>query len=46
MISKNKVIFKKKLRWANPANMVEFDVDVSYNIIKEGNTLEVLLDGT
>ena len=44
MISDNKVIFKKKLKWANPANMVGFDVDISNNTIKEGNTLEVLLD--
>lgn len=44
MISDNKFLFKKKLRWANPANMVGFDVDISNDTIKENNTLEVLLD--
>jgi thioredoxin reductase len=36
-------IFKKKLKWANPANMVVFDVDISENIIKSNDFLEVFL---
>ena len=36
-------IFNKKLPWANPANMVEFDVDISSKIL-ESKELEVLLD--
>ena len=40
VVSDGKEIMKKKLRFANPANMVEFDVVISAN-----EDLEVLLDG-
>jgi hypothetical protein len=40
-----KELLKKKLPWTNPANMIGFDVDVSDEIIKSNDTLEVVLDG-
>jgi NADPH-dependent 2,4-dienoyl-CoA reductase/sulfur reductase-like enzyme len=44
VISGGKELLKKKLPWANPANMVEFDVDISIEDLKS-NDLEVNLDG-
>lgn len=44
VISDSKEIFKKKLRWANPANMVSFDVDISDEMIKSNGNLEVFLE--
>jgi thioredoxin reductase len=38
-------IFKKKLRWVNPANMVEMNVDISDKILKSKSDLEVSIDG-
>jgi NADPH-dependent 2,4-dienoyl-CoA reductase/sulfur reductase-like enzyme len=38
-----KVIFKKKLPWANPANMIEFDIDLKKEIIASKKDLEVYL---
>jgi NADPH-dependent 2,4-dienoyl-CoA reductase/sulfur reductase-like enzyme len=40
-----KELLKKKLPWTNPANMIGVDVDVSDEIIKSNDTLEVILDG-
>lgn len=40
----NGEIYRKKLRWTNPANMVEFDVDVSDNLLKSDEHLEVSID--
>ena len=37
-------LLKKKLPWANPANMIEIDVNISAETIKTKETLEVLLD--
>ena len=37
-------IFKKKLLWVNPANMVEFSFDVSSDIVNSGKKLEITLD--
>jgi len=45
LVSGDKEILKKKLRWANPANMVEFDAVISAETIKSDTALEVLLDG-
>ena len=36
--------YKKKLRWVNPANMLEFDVRITDDILESNATLEVLLD--
>jgi thioredoxin reductase len=44
VIAGDKELLKKKLPWANPANMVEFDVNISAETIKSTDTLEVLLD--
>lgn len=44
VIAGDKDLLKKKLPWANPANMVEFDVNISAETIKSSNDLEVLLD--
>jgi hypothetical protein len=38
-----KELLKKKLPWANPANMVGFDIDISAETMKSKN-LEVSLD--
>jgi len=38
-------IFKKKLRWVNPANMVEINVDISDKMINSKKDLEVSIDG-
>ena len=43
-ISDGKEIFKRKLPWINPANMVELYVDISDEIINKRKDLEVLLD--
>ena len=37
------VIFKKKLPWANPANMIEFDINFKKEIIASNKDLEVSL---
>jgi len=37
-------VFKKKLRYVNPANMVEFDTLISPEIFKKASELEVFLD--
>jgi NADPH-dependent 2,4-dienoyl-CoA reductase/sulfur reductase-like enzyme len=44
VIASDKELLKKKLPWANPANMVEFDVNISAETIKSSDDLEVLLD--
>ena len=38
-----KEIFKKKLPWANPANMIEFDIDIKKEIFASNKNLEVSL---
>jgi len=45
VISGDYELFKKELRWANPANMVGFDIDISDETIKAKGDLVVLLDG-
>ena len=45
VIAGDKEIFKKKLPWANPANMVGFDLDISDEMIKFKHNMEVFLDG-
>jgi len=42
VISGGEELLKKKLPWANPANMVGFDLDIS---IKDSKDLEVIIDG-
>ncbi|KYK29488.1 oxidoreductase [Thermoplasmatales archaeon SG8-52-1] len=42
--SGNIKIFKKKLPWANPANMIELKVNVSKDILKSKKDLEVSID--
>jgi NADPH-dependent 2,4-dienoyl-CoA reductase/sulfur reductase-like enzyme len=37
-------IFKKKLPWANPANMIEFNVDIKKDVLDKKKDLEVTLD--
>lgn len=37
-------IFKKKMRYVNPANMIEFEVDLSENILQSSKEFEVYLD--
>jgi NADH dehydrogenase FAD-containing subunit len=44
VIAGDKELLKRKLPWANPANMVEFDVNISAETIKSSDDLEVLLD--
>jgi len=44
VISGNKQILKKKLKWANPANMIEFNLDISEDIVRFNDSIEVLLD--
>ena len=44
VIANKKEIFKKKLPWANPANMVDFYVDISQDIINSNDSLEVIID--
>jgi len=45
IVNKDKEIFKKKLQCVTPANMVEFDVNISADIITSSENLEVELDG-
>jgi len=40
----NDEIYKKKLRWVNPANIVEFDIEINDDLLKTGKDLEVSLD--
>ena len=42
--SDGKEIFKKKLPWINPANMVEFSFNVPSDIVNSEKNLEVTLD--
>jgi NADPH-dependent 2,4-dienoyl-CoA reductase/sulfur reductase-like enzyme len=44
VIAEGKEIFKKKLPWINPANMVEFSFNVSSDIVNSEKKLEVTLD--
>ena len=37
-------IYRKKLRWTNPANMIEFDIDINDNLLRSGKNLEVSID--
>jgi hypothetical protein len=43
--TKKKIIFKKKLQWINPANMIEFNVDIPIDVIPSSQILEVTIDG-
>jgi NADPH-dependent 2,4-dienoyl-CoA reductase/sulfur reductase-like enzyme len=42
--SDGKVFFKKKLRFVNPANMIQVKIDISPEMIKSSKTLEVSID--
>ena len=42
--AKDKIIFKKKLQWVNPANMVEFNVNIPVDVITSSRNLEVTID--
>jgi NADPH-dependent 2,4-dienoyl-CoA reductase/sulfur reductase-like enzyme len=44
IVTLKKEFYKKKLPWANPANIVGFDVDIPEDIFKLNNDLEVFLD--
>ena len=44
VFSGNDELLKKKLPWANPANMMEFDVNIDEETIKSDEKLEVTLD--
>jgi len=44
IFSKNVEIFKKRLPWVNPANMIEFNVNFQEEILKSNKNLEVTLD--
>ena len=39
-----KEIYRKKLRWVNPANMVEFNLDIDDKLLNAVETLEVSID--
>ncbi len=38
-------VYKKHLKYVNPVNMIEFDFDISEDLLKSTNKLEVFLDG-
>ena len=40
-----KELFKKKMRWVNPANMIRIELDISAEIIASSQNLEVSIDG-
>lgn len=40
-----KEVFKKKLVWVNPANMIEFNVEIPDDLLKTSGDLEVTVDG-
>ena len=44
IVTKKSVLYKKKLLWTNPANMVEFDFEISDFLIKNKKDIEVFLD--
>ena len=44
IVTKNKEIFKKKIPWVNPANMIIADFNLSDEIFKTTKSLEVKLD--
>jgi hypothetical protein len=44
VIAGKKEIFKKKLPWANPANMIDFYLDISKEIINNKDSLEVIIN--
>ena len=43
--AKKKIIFKKKLNFINPANMIEFYADIPTDVIKSSQNLEVTING-
>jgi hypothetical protein len=44
VITQDKVVFKKRLRWANPANIIKVDIEISVEAMTTTRTLEVTLD--
>jgi len=44
IIADGKEILKKKQRCVNPANMIELDLEISDELFKSANSLEVFLD--
>lgn len=44
VVADGKEFFNKKMPWVNPANMVSVDVDISAELLKKGQDLEVYLD--
>ena len=43
MVAGDKEILKKRLEWANPANMIGIDVDIPHDIMASTQNLEVML---
>jgi NADPH-dependent 2,4-dienoyl-CoA reductase/sulfur reductase-like enzyme len=43
--SGDKELLEKKLHRTNPANMVEFNINISDEVVKSNDSLEVLIDG-
>lgn len=44
VIVNDKELFKKKLPWVNPANMIKVDVDIPSEVAKSGQSLEVTIN--
>jgi len=44
ILAEGKVLYKKKKRWVNPANMIELDFEISKDILKSCKTIEVNFD--
>lgn len=44
ILADGKEVYKKKHRWVNPANIVEFDLEITEKILKISKTLEVILN--
>jgi len=44
IIANGKELLKKKLPWVNPANMIKVDADIPSEIIKSGQSLEVMIN--
>jgi NADPH-dependent 2,4-dienoyl-CoA reductase/sulfur reductase-like enzyme len=42
--SEDEIIYRKKLRWINPANMIEMNIDITEKVLKSGKNLEVSIN--
>jgi NADPH-dependent 2,4-dienoyl-CoA reductase/sulfur reductase-like enzyme len=45
VLDADKVFYKKKLRYVNPASMIEMDIDIPRATLKSSKSLEVIIDG-